>query len=162
MAPNRKRVEREISDAVNQSHYIQGYNLISEEDVKFIKSKLSQPGRTEEDWTSIKDRLCERNLITMEVSGYVSMESVLVDRGSLIAFTNPIDCRSYLKFVENESGERNCEVRYHMIAFYDAARVADSYDMTLLIDIIPENWTNMFMSYSHERIEVVKLLPEEE
>ena len=158
MATNHRKKDREMRDAIRKNLMAPENNLIIEEDVKRIKSLLKLPHRTEDEWTVIKNILCGKNVITMEIESYPAIEHMVLFNGFLTTFTNVDDCFQFVRSLDMKV-QRFVKIEYGTIGYFNACRIADDHNMSLAIDLVP-NDDGLFLLYGKGRIEAMRILKE--
>jgi len=159
MAPNRRRIEREMFARMKNEIVDQDGNIPTDEEVATIKALLALPHRTEEDWCVIKDIFDRRDLICMEPAEETSdtevIEHFMIKDGRLCAFTNLQDAVDYIK--ENVPKDRNgLSFQIGTRPFLEAVEIADDQSMELLIDLpTKERTTEKYMSYKDGQLTAV-------
>lgn len=118
-------------------------NLMTEEELALIDSKLSLPHRTQEDWVAIKAFLTDRDVIVMESEALPSVGHLTISNGALLAFSTIEKCTAWIDRVAPT-------VRFMIgsMPYEQAIDVSDEQHMPLYLDV---RYDGCFICYQNQQ-----------
>ena len=119
-------------------------NLMTEEELALIETKLSLLHRTGEDWAAIKAFLPNRDVIVMESEAMPSKGHMTIADGALLAFTTMEKCTAWI-----DKAAPKIRFMTGSMPYAQAMDVADDNRMPLYLDI-RHDWR--FLCYQNNQL----------